>query len=263
MVIVVFLGLLFFAPKGVWRTAKKLGKNIAEREKVREKSANARASEIKILQQILMNQSSNDPFAYTKEKLFRAIDYAIRRHDWYEDQRSRVFQQTMTISFAILTISLTVTGLVVQKSLNSQYSDIFACLFGFIVLSVISITWSAWLYNSELDKDRPYRSVSDIRFWYYRYNLPAHSTWISGGESLLSQAQAVLEERKTFFDRISENLKVGESMREDLEQLFILQVLQRYKSESLSQLRWLLSYLALFTGIEVIITYWVLVRNFL
>jgi hypothetical protein len=169
----------------------------------------------------------------------------------------------MTISFAILTISLTVTGLVIQKNLNSQYSDIFACLGGFIVLSVISIAWSAWLYNSELDKDRPYRSVSDIRFWYYRYNLPARSALISAGESLLSQAQAVLEERKIFFDRISDNLKVGESMREDLEQLFILQVLQRYKSESLSQLRWLLSYLALFTGIEVIITYWILVRSFL
>src|SRR5260370_38432203 len=106
LLIAAFIGLLFFAPKGIWQTGKKLDKNLAEREEIRERSADARAKETQIVDPVLPNQSSttNDAFAYAKEKLFRAIDYAIRRHDWYENQRSRIFHQTMTISFAILII---------------------------------------------------------------------------------------------------------------------------------------------------------------
>jgi hypothetical protein len=242
-------------------TGKKLKGNWVADNAIKAAMQGTQAEEIESLVKQFQNALTNEAnaFGYFKEKLFRAIDYAIRRHDWYEDQRSRVLQQTMTISFAILTISLGVTSLLIQKAISS--SELFATLAGFIGLAVISIGRSAWLYNAELDIDRPYRLVSDIRFWFFRYNLPKASRELLSGDTVRSLAAEVIDERKRFFERIGPNLSLDRSMREDLEQLFILQVLQRSKSESLLKLRWLLAYLALFTAIEVIIVFLLLVAK--
>ena len=50
---------------------------------------------------------------------------------------------------------------------------------------------------------------------------------------------------------------LSDSIREDIEQLFILQVLQRYKSVSLTMMQRVLSGLTLGLGVEVIL--WLLV----
>jgi hypothetical protein len=42
-------------------------------------------------------------------------------------------------------------------------------------------------------------------------------------------------------------------VREDVEQLFILQALQRYKSESLATLRWTLATFLLFAVLQVVL----------
>ena len=250
-----YIALIALAPKGVWNLQIRLQQNLPAADLVTLLVQQAQRDEVgQILNRLSKHSfTSDETFAYAKDKLFRAIDYAIRRHDWYEDQRSRVFQQTMTISLAILTISLTISSIAITNKVFTLNVSI--CMLGFILLALISIIGSAHLYNSELDRDRPYRLVSDIRFWYFRYNLPKHSTEGAKSPGVASLAEGVLNERKRFFDRVSCNLHIGSSMREDLEQLFILQVLQRYKSESLTKLRWLLSYLAIFASLEFLLSY--------
>ena len=135
-------------------------------------------------------------------------------------------------------------------------------IIAFCIYSVLLAVFGIWIallrYNAELDGDRPYRLVSDIRFWYFRYNIPTHSESVSGG-SVLNSAGSVLRERANFIDRISKNFTLKNSIREDLEQIFILQVLQRYKSESLTRMRWSLVYLICCFTIQVLLTIFLLI----
>jgi hypothetical protein len=55
-----------------------------------------------------------------------------------------------------------------------------------------------------------------------------------------------------------ENFYSDKSLREDLEQLFILQVLQLYKTESLTRLRWLLAYGVLVLPLQFALCFWAL-----
>jgi hypothetical protein len=112
--------------------------------------------------------------------------------------------------------------------------------YGFFGIAVIALCFAIYHYNKELGADRPYRFISDIRTWYFRYNLPEHSS--SGDSAMLSAANDVANQRKQFFSRVVDNIAPDTSLREDIEQLFILQVLQRYKSESLHSLQWILTY---------------------
>ena len=64
-------------------------------------------------------------------------------------------------------------------------------------------------------------------------------------------AESVADERERFFSRIGENFSLKASLREDLEQLFILHTLQRYKSESLKRMRWVLSYFLVFAALQL------------
>jgi hypothetical protein len=184
---------------------------------------------------------------YLVKKIFAAIDYAIKRHDWYEDQRSRIFQASLTMLSVVLAVLA--IGVKATDNLLAPYPFL---LLQFAVCTAILLVRMLWLYSRELNVDRPYRLVSDVAFWYFRYNLPEKSRGLHLKSDALSAAQAVLKERETFFRRLAANFPIVESMREDLEQLFILQVLQRYKSESLVKMQWVLNYFLIFGSIQVV-----------
>jgi hypothetical protein len=188
--------------------------------------------------------------AHFLKKLSSAIDYAIKRHDWYEEQRAKMFQA----SVAILTIVL--TALTIMSRVGSLSAQPTAWLVaGLSAGCLLSMLRVAYLYNVELDADRPYRLISDIRFWYFRYNLPGQ---VAGGEVVdnkqaVALAQSVADQRKQFVERALSNAELVSSVREDLEQLFILQVLQHHKSESLKKLRHVLSFLLTFATVEAVL----------
>jgi hypothetical protein len=256
-----FLIALVCAPKGKWRTRTRLSKLATAWHEIDVLRDDEQKKELKLLVAGLEQLPCGDfgAFGYFKEKLFKSIDYAIRRHDWYEDQRSKVFQQTLTISLAILTIALTVAGLVIKEKMSVE--GIFWCLLVFILIAIVSLVYATVQYNGELNRDRPYRLISDIRFWYFRYNLPDPSSQAESSEAPVKRAQAVAYERSKFFKRLVANLPIERSIREDFEQLFILQVLQRYKMESLERLQWLLVYLSIFTAVEVLLTFLLLAMD--
>ena len=95
-----YLLVLAKAPKGLWLTRQKLKKNADDDKAINAKKLDAKKSEIEqIIDPLdISGRSPEERFAYAKEKIFKAIDYAIRRHDWYEDQRSRIFRATLSIS---------------------------------------------------------------------------------------------------------------------------------------------------------------------
>lgn len=196
-----------------------------------------------------LNHPEDNQFASVREKVLQAIDYAIKRHDWYEDQRFRIFQ----VILGVATLALTFAGFYLK---SPPGSGLFYWAFGGLVVFIfMALVAGVVLYNRELDADRPYRAIADIRFWFFRYNLPGHSS----GEApsrFLSRVQAVADERRRFFKRIVETLGPYQFLREDLEQLFILQVLQRHKTESLRRLRWRSGYTVILLPLQFTICFW-------
>jgi hypothetical protein len=110
------------------------------------------------------------------------------------------------------------------------------------------------LYDAELDQDRPYRMVSDVRYWFFRYSLPDRGRR-AGEADAATLATEVVKEREKYFDRVLANSSLPISIREDLEQLFILHVLQRYKQQSLQAMRWVLSSLVQVLAVEAAILF--------
>lgn len=209
------------------------------------------ASELATLRKMLPRDreaEATSSLSYLKEKVFRAIDYAIRRHDWYEDQRSKVLQATLAIASAFLAIA----GISVRlRSDISEPAVVIAV--GTAVTALLGLLRNILLFRSELNQDRPYRYISDIRFWFFGYNLPQGRGEPSSGNGPPELAKAVAKDRTRFFSRVSENFSLGHSLREDFEQLFILHVLQKYKATSLTKMQDVLFWLTFFLGIEVLL----------
>jgi len=192
--------------------------------------------------------AAKDAFDYFTKKLLVAIDYAIKRHDWYEEQRSRLFQTSLTLMTGILTI----VALVVRSG-SSPAIQARVCLWILGIITIVAALRAVLLYDMELDRDQPYRLIADIRFWYFRYSLPSASSTSSDGDQAEDAAQHVATERTRFVDRLLANAALPESLREDMEQLFVLHTLARSKSESLSAMRWTLSYYVIFAVPQVIL----------
>lgn len=249
LILGIFLIVVTIRPKGIWQIGKMLEQDDESRGKIASIVDIAQKREINTINSLIkkfVNTTDEINEIYLKDKISNSIDYAIKRHDWYEDQRFRIFQFIIAVS----TVILTVVGLSIDSQFITQ-NRLHVILFGLIFIALTSIILSSYIYNAELDGDRSYRLVSDIRFWFFRYNLPEHSDKADSQSALVERAKEVLSQRERFFDRASENFNLDKSIREDLEQIFILHTLQRYKSESLSQLRWLLPYLVIFFAIEV------------
>ena len=250
VVVILFLILLFERPDGHWKTHSRKRSLPEAASTIKKMVSEAQAAEIALLKTLIVDEkdtSPSDKLKYFSEKVSAAINYAISRHDWYEEQRFRLFRTILVIATSIFAL----LGLAVSAKL-SENSAVAISMIGFLLIALVSIFFAITWFNGELDQDRPYRSVSDIRFWYFRYNLPEHSENSSAGDGI-NQARAVISERRRFFDRIHKNFCLENSFREDFEKLFILHVLQRSKSESLSKLRWLLSYVAIWFGFETVI----------
>lgn len=238
---------LFFIPKGIWKTFLKFKNDPSAKEIVEKNRDTQIQNEIETYINSLIKGSTIDSYDLVQQKVYKAIDYAIKRHDWYENQRNRIFNLILwTIGF-----SLTFVGLLLRNSDKTVVDS--PEIMAIIITVTIALFVGLVLYNKELDADRPYRLVSDIRFWFFRYNLPTHSDKLKSKNDITRIADEVQKERNKFFDRISENFTIENSIREDFEQLFILHVLQRYKSESLIKLRWLMTYTMIVLIIELFI----------
>jgi hypothetical protein len=107
LVIAIFLSLLLMAPTGhLWD--RSIGKALGEVQKLKEIMTTAQEFEKNLLSSFsdkLSSLSPVDKLKYAGDRISKAIDYASRRHDWYEDQRAKMFQGTVTISSAIFIVA--------------------------------------------------------------------------------------------------------------------------------------------------------------
>jgi uncharacterized membrane protein len=230
---------MLFAPKGFWSFGEKAGRD----DRILKAAEEARNIEIEQILKTKLFKPSNFP-AYQSNKLNTAIQYAISRHDWYEEQRTKIVNNTLSTA-TVVGAAIAAFGHDFSKLSLSQKSTVL----NIALTTAIAIFVVVLKYQSQLDRDRPYRLVSDIRYWFFRYSLPGPATEIEGRIDYFHIATEQLNERKKYFDRLLENFELEKSIREDMEQLYILHVLQRYKSDSLQEMRWIYTYFVLLVAL--------------
>jgi hypothetical protein len=237
----VFVVLLMAGPDGTWLMGAKR-KGLPKHE---EKLKALQEDEVQRINKELLSHvdEAERNGSYQLNKIGSAITNAIGRHDWYEQQRQTVFTNVV----AITGLLLTVLGFSVD---NITFGSKYICIvLSTAVVLIVALFRIVYLYDAELDQDRPYRMVSDIRYWFFRYSLPDRGKRAHEAPAA-TLVEEVIKEREKYFDRVLANSELPHSIREDLEQLFILHVLQRYKQQSLQAMRWVLTSLIWALAVE-------------
>ena len=174
------------------------------------------------------------------ERLYRMILYTIGRHDWYDVHQHRLLNIGIAFIAASLALSTFMLAIVSKISLVTQIlgSVTVFCIFGTGLILVI-------YYNRRLARDHPYRKIVDIRSWYFIYNFP------SGLKDALSkefdeakkQIKETIDAYEVFLRRWLEfSSDQDKFIEEDLEQVFILQLLQSYRYQAVKFMSKILFY---------------------
>jgi hypothetical protein len=246
---IVFILLLVAGPDGTWRMGTQR-KGLPRLEERLKELQNEEIEKIKKnLLSVVGKEEKNG--GYQLNKIGNAITYAVGRHDWYEQQRQTIFTNVVAIAGLLLTAMGFAVG---EGAIEQKYLCIIVST---AAVLIIALFWIVNLYDAELDQDRPYRMVSDVRYWFFRYSLPQRGKR-AGEADASTLATEVIKEREKYFDRVLANSALEISVREDLEQLFILHVLQRYKQQSLKAMRWVLSSLVRILGLQAAIFFIIL-----
>jgi hypothetical protein len=98
------------------------------------------------------------------------------------------------------------------------------------------------LYNRYLVGKYPYRKVVDIHSWYFRYHLLHYLGQLSGSpESQIKQVNQQANHIREYFARFLARAKDRFSLiREDIEQVAILLILQKYRAQQTEKMhQWL------------------------
>lgn len=164
------------------------------------------------------------------ERLYRMILYAIGRHDWYEDRLHRLLNIGVAFIAAFVALATFMSAVGSDMTLLSR-------IFGWIATASVLFTGIGMIYyfNSRIARDHPYRKIVDIRSWYFIYTFP------SGLKDSLSrkfhkkrqEIEETIKAYETFLKRWLEYAPDKDRfIEEDLEQVFILQLLQRYRFQA-------------------------------
>jgi len=179
------------------------------------------------------------------DRLKDMIMYAIGRHDWYDEQRLRFLTVGLALLAAFAALATVLTSLSDNLLILTSVIGWVGILCGFATGIAL-----LYLYNSGVERDHPYRYIADIRSWYFIYGLRGKlPTAISKRDGIArKQKQQILNayknNMKRWYDCASEP---NGFLKEDLQQVFILHVLQRYRYQDVKRMSKTLFYGMLIT----------------
>lgn len=168
-----------------------------------------------------------------QDRVYRMIEYAVGRHDWYEDQRGKLFQAALgMLSF------IAAAAAIVNSLGGSKYFVFFLCI-GLIILGITACRLII-MYTQVSEKNHPYRKAADIKSWYYRYTVSGEIIddldALVGHEDREAAIDDVRKNFRAFLMAISGTLDRKIFLREDLQQVFILYLLQNYRQTNLKKM---------------------------
>jgi hypothetical protein len=167
-------------------------------------------------------------------RLNKMIDYAIKRQDWYEEQRNKA----LSLGIALLGLaSFLVAGL-----LNSSVKDMplfrsFAAVTLFLIIATAA--GIIWEYISGAKEDYTHRELADIRSWFFTYVVkePVVNAAIFDVNRKAENRKVLVEAWKKFIAGWMEyESHPNGFVTEDLQQVFILYLFQAMRRRSLRRM---------------------------
>jgi hypothetical protein len=215
---------------------------------VKKQKARFRDEKSRIVDDAKLSAEEQD---YLQDRLYRMIDYGAGRQDWYEDQRHRFLQIGLGLLAAGAAGAAFVATVVSAQAMGTKLAAWLAtiCLLGVGLALVV-------FYNRQTGLDHPYRRVVDIKTWYFKYTFPSR---LADRQSrklhrAKTQVQEIVDSMPVFLERLFSVREEEQGfIKEDLEQVFVLQLLQRYRSQQVKKLSNILSWgLSAFVGLMIL-----------
>lgn len=187
-----------------------------------------------------------------QERLFRMIDYAIRRHDWYSDQCHRLLQ----VGLAFIAAGAAIAAVLTKVGGQPPHLFIWSAPAILAVGGLVQVV----LFNGGLAGSYPYRKLSDILSWFYYYRVGSQAGGLSEDPC---QAATQIELHSAvitkYFGVMAKHLaSPAQLLREDIEQVSILLLLQGYKRDQVKAmsrwLTWTVWALVLAVGVSVFVS---------
>lgn len=155
------------------------------------------------------------------------IQYAIGRHDYWEEYRTRY----LTIATALVSVAAAVVAILVTAKIGLSALGIYA---SFVVLGGTGV-YLLQKFQEETSPDYPYRYASKVTSWIYFYPLVRNEKLLR--DSLPKTASKELREQAARdyltglekFTKDWSSMNEWEHIQEDIEQVLILFTLQAYK----------------------------------
>jgi hypothetical protein len=159
------------------------------------------------------------------------IDYAIKRQDWYYDQRNKI----LAVAIALLGLaSFLVTGLLSHETMQMRH---FRLLAADTLLAIVGTSISIIVeYIKGASETYIHRSLADIRSWYFRYvvNDSVANAAIDSAAMRNQNRETLLGAWERFVNGWMEyEQRSGAFVVEDLQQVFILYLFQAMRQRSL------------------------------
>jgi len=192
-------------------------------------------------------------------RLAEMRNYAVERHDYYEKYRVLY----LNIGLALIAASATLGGLLVSifNKVGMKHPCFFIlAVFSFMVTGIILV----WRYVNETTPDYPYRGIAKIRSWFYVYNVDKSlgvKTKLKTEEEQRKAKETYCNNLKKYVDDFFDIYKEKDNtIIEDIEQVFILFILQGYKrnftQKMAAVLKWGLTIACILFALGIISALW-------
>lgn len=184
------------------------------------------------------------------------INYAIGRFDYYSEQKNKF----LNIGLSFIGVSATFLGILLS---NSSSIPCFLKTCGYIDSVVLFITGVAMLlfYNSYMTPNYPYRKIMDIHSWYFKYKFSDKLDYELSNKKIKADRQ-IFEVTKNYMSSVynwtNKSRTKNYFIKEDIEQVAILQLLQKYSRDCVNKMKWAMNWgIAVFTAVPILL----LIRN--
>jgi hypothetical protein len=178
-------------------------------------------------------QLNEEQVKSTQDRLYKMIDYTGMRLDWYVDQCYRLLQ----IGLALIATGSAVVALFSKLEHLAGITQFLAWVFGGSLF--LTGLFLVHCYNRYLTEDYPYRKVVDIHSWYFLYSFSRQldPNLSQCGETAKRQVREAAGDIKDYFTKFLTHARNPRSLiREDIEQVTILLILQRYRHQQVTKM---------------------------
>jgi len=190
------------------------------------------------LQRHLENYFENLDFDNVDEvsaRLYNMINYAIGRYDHYANLRHKY----LTLGLSIIGVGATLIG--VSTNFFGTINFVSEVL---VILSFISLLISGlkivFVYNKYTTADYPYRKIVNIQSWYFKYKLGEKSSLSLSNvySKAFKQVEYVTKDYlKGLYSWVDKANSKNYFIKEDLEQVAILHLLQKYGRDCVERMK--------------------------